>query len=130
MEKIIHLNTISDRRGKLTVIENNLPFQVSRIFYIYQVDNAIRGGHRHHKTRQAAICINGNCKIYNNDGCNEKIYLLDSPDKCLLIEPEDWHEMYEFSQDAILLVFASELYNKNDYIHEPYPNSLRRPKNC
>lgn len=130
MEKIIQLNTHSDKRGKLTVIENILPFQVSRIFYIYQVDQSIRGGHRHHKTRQAAICVSGNCKIYNNNGINESIFLLDSPEKCLLIEPEDWHEMFDFSSNAILLVFASELYKKEDYIYEPYPNSIRRPKNC
>lgn len=128
MAEIILLDSHIDNRGKLTVLEKKLPFSVQRIYYIYDVDNAVRGGHRHHNTIQAAICIKGSCKFYCNDSYEENIILLDTPDKCLIIDPLDWHEMFEFSNDAILIVFASELYNKEDYIYEPYPNSLRRPK--
>lgn len=120
MAYLIDLNTFTDSRGNLTVIENVLNFDIKRIFYIYGVDDSIRGGHRHFKTIQAAICIKGSCKINNNDGENEKIFNLDSPDKCLLIEPKDWHEMFDFSQDAILMVLASENYNEKDYIYIKY----------
>ena len=74
MAYLIDLETHTDIRGNLTVIENVLPFNIERVFYIYGVDKSERGGHRHHKTVQAAICIQGECKIYNNDGRNEHVY--------------------------------------------------------
>ncbi len=128
MIEILNLKTISDNRGNLTVIDRELPFSIARIFYIYGVNDSVRGGHRHYKTRQAAICIQGECTIYNNDGTDEIDVILDSPDKCLLIEPNNWHRMYNFSKDAILLVLASEPFLANDYIYEPYENSIRRSK--
>ncbi|MGZ3899378.1 MAG: sugar 3,4-ketoisomerase, partial [Bacteroidia bacterium] len=88
--------------------------------YIYGVDDSVRGGHRHYKTIQAAVCIKGKCKIYNNDGSTEKEFELDQPSKCLIIEPNDWHTMSEFSPDAILMVLASEYFDEKDYIFEPY----------
>jgi dTDP-4-dehydrorhamnose 3,5-epimerase-like enzyme len=84
------------------------------------VDESKRGGHRHHKTIQAAICIKGSCTIYNNDGQKEETFVLDQPNKCLIIEPKDWHTMYNFTPDAILMVFASEYFDANDYIHQSY----------
>jgi dTDP-4-dehydrorhamnose 3,5-epimerase-like enzyme len=120
MAKIIDLKTFTDSRGNLTVIEKVIPFDVKRIFYIYGVDDSKRGGHRHHKTIQAAICIKGKCTIYNNNGKQENEFLLDQPHKCLILEPEDWHTMYDFSEDAILMVLASELFEQSDYIFEPY----------
>jgi hypothetical protein len=120
MAYMIDLKTFTDPRGNLTVIEKVIPFEIRRVFYIYGVDDSKRGGHRHHKTRQAAICIKGSCKIYNNDGKTEQVYNLSSPDKCLILEPADWHTMYDFSPDAILMVFASEYFDAADYIHEPY----------
>ena len=120
MSKLINLKTYTDSRGSLTVIENEIPFKIKRIFYIYNVDDSVRGGHRHHKTIQAAFCIKGSCKISNNNGFEVNEFLLDSPTKCLLIQPEDWHEMYEFSNDAILMVLASENYSQEDYIYSKY----------
>jgi dTDP-4-dehydrorhamnose 3,5-epimerase-like enzyme len=120
MASLINLKTFTDSRGNLTVIEKVVPFDIKRIFYIYGVDDSERGGHRHEKTVQAAICIRGNCSIYNNNGVDEKSFLLDSPDQCLLIQPEDWHSMSSFSEDAILMVLASEYYCPNDYIFTPY----------
>jgi dTDP-4-dehydrorhamnose 3,5-epimerase-like enzyme len=120
MAHLIDLKTHSDSRGNLTVIEKVVPFDIKRIFYIYGVDDSKRGGHRHHKTKQAAVCIKGSCIIYNNNGITEKEFLLDLPSKCLIIEPEDWHTMYNFTPDAILLVLASENFEKEDYIFEPY----------
>ncbi|MDI1323089.1 MAG: FdtA/QdtA family cupin domain-containing protein [Algoriphagus sp.] len=123
MAKLISLKTFTDKRGNLTVIDRILPFRIERVFYIYGVDDSRRGGHRHHITKQAAICIKGNCSIYNDNGITEETFELSSPDKCLLLEPEDWHVMFNFSPDAILMVFASEPFDAADYIYEPYSDS-------
>ncbi|NOU19898.1 MAG: FdtA/QdtA family cupin domain-containing protein [Bacteroidales bacterium] len=120
MAYLIDLKTFTDKRGNLTVIEKVLPFQIKRVFYIYGVDDSIRGGHRHHRTIQAAICIKGECKIYNNDSKKTDVFNLDRPSTCLILEPQDWHQMYDFSKDAILMVFASEYYDENDYIFQKY----------
>ncbi len=120
MAKLITLTTFSDKRGNLTVIEKQLPFPIKRVFYIYGVDDSVRGGHRHHKTIQAAVCINGSCVVSNNDGEKKESFQLDDPNKCLILENSDWHTMSNFSKDAVLLVFASESFDPTDYIFEPY----------
>jgi dTDP-4-dehydrorhamnose 3,5-epimerase-like enzyme len=120
MAYLIDLETHTDNRGNLTVIENVFPFSIERVFYIYGVNNSERGGHRHHKTVQAAVCIKGECKIFNNDGKDRCIFHLDKPSKCIVLNPEDWHKMYDFSQDAILMVFASRKFDPNDYIFANY----------
>jgi hypothetical protein len=120
MAHIIDLQTFTDKRGNLTVIEKMIPFDIRRIFYIYGVDDSRRGGHRHHKTIQAAVCLRGSCKIYNNNGEVEETFCLDEPSKCLILETADWHEMFEFTPDAILMVLASEYYDQADYIFQPY----------
>ena len=120
MAKLIDLKTYTDKRGNLTVIEKVIPFDIKRIFYIYGVDDSVRGGHRHKKTIQAAICIKGSCTISNNNGINEATFTLDAPSKCLIISPEDWHKMYNFTPDAILMVLASEFFDQHDYIYEAY----------
>jgi dTDP-4-dehydrorhamnose 3,5-epimerase-like enzyme len=120
MAYLIDLKTFVDKRGNLTVIEKTIPFEIKRIFYIYGVDDSRRGGHRHKTTIQAAICIQGSCRIYNNDGKDENEYILDKPNKCLILETRDWHTMFEFSADAILMVLASEYFDQHDYIFEPY----------
>ena len=116
----ISLKTFTDNRGNLTVIEKVIPFDIKRVFYIYGADDSVRGGHRHHKTVQAAICIKGSCIISNNDGEKEEDFVLDAPHKCLILDPKDWHQMHHFSNDAILMVFASEYFNPEDYIYENY----------
>ena len=120
MAYLIDLETHTDSRGNLTVIENVLPFTIERVFYIYGVDKSERGGHRHHKTIQAAICIQGECKIFNNDGKRTQVFHLNNPSKCVLLQPDDWHKMYDFSDDAILMVLASEKFDQGDYIFENY----------
>ncbi len=120
MAKLIDLKTFTDERGNLTVVEKVLPFDIKRVFYIYGVDDSKRGGHRHHKTIQAAVCIQGACKIYNNNNIKEETFELNHPSKCLILNPEDWHTMYDFTKDAILMVFASECFEEADYIFEPY----------
>lgn len=120
MAEIIDLKTYTDNRGNLTVIEKVIPFDVKRIFYIYGVDDSIRGNHRHHKTIQAAICLKGNCVISNDTGKEKQEFILDSPSKCLILYPEDYHTMHHFSEDAILMVLASEYFDPDDYIYIPY----------
>lgn len=120
MAHIINIQTFKDSRGTLTVLDHIVPFEVKRLFYIYNVDNTERGGHRHHETYQAAICIKGSCKITNNNQKETELFELDSPDKCLILLPEDWHVMHDFSADAILLVLASTAFDPKDYIYEPY----------
>lgn len=119
MAKFIDLPTFTDSRGSLTIIEHFSEFEVKRVYYIYDVIGK-RGGHRHKKTIQGLICLSGSCEVYINDGTNEKTFKLDSPQKCLLVDPDDWHTMDAFSDSSILLVLASEYYDKEDYIDEPY----------
>jgi dTDP-4-dehydrorhamnose 3,5-epimerase-like enzyme len=120
MAYFFDLKTFTDKRGNLTVLDKVLPFQIKRVFYIYGVDGSERGGHRHHRTIQAAVCIKGRCKIYNNDGKSEEVFHLNAPSKCLILEPKDWHKMFKFSKNAILMVFASEHFDEKDYIFEKY----------
>jgi dTDP-4-dehydrorhamnose 3,5-epimerase-like enzyme len=124
MAYLINLVNFKDKRGNLTVLDNTealLPFKIKRVFYIYGVDESIRGGHRHIETTQAAICIKGSCVVTNDDGEKNESFLLDDPSKCLILETKDWHQMREFTPDAILLVFASTYFDESDYIFEPYP---------
>lgn len=123
MAYFVHLKTHSGSRGNLTVIEREIPFPVKRLFYIYGVDDSVRGGHRHHTTIQAAICIAGSCIVSNNDGILKSDYSLDHPSKCLILEPKDWHTMHHFTKDAVLLVLASEYFDPNDYIYDRYQNN-------
>ena len=120
MATLINLDTHSDNRGHLTVIENIIPFEIKRVFYIYGVDDSVRGGHRHHTTEQAAICIKGSCDIFCDNGRQTEVFHLDNPAKCLILHTEDWHTMYNFTPDAILLVLASTSFDPGDYIFEPY----------
>ena len=120
MARIIDLQTFTDSRGNLTVVEKVIPFGIKRLFYIYGVDSSERGGHRHKQTVQAAICLQGSCKISNNNGFEKEDFLLDAASKCLILEPEDYHVMSEFTPDAILMVLASSEFDQDDYIYEDY----------
>jgi len=122
MAELIDLKTFTDARGNLTVVEKVLPFDIKRVFYIYGVDDSKRGNHRHKKTIQAAVCLVGSCRISVQDGDGRPVshYELDTPSKCLILKPEDHHWMDNFTPDCILMVFASEYYDTNDYIFEPY----------
>ena len=127
MAYLINIPTFSDQRGNLTVLDEAIPFQIKRLFYIYGVDNSARGGHRHHQTIQAAICIQGSCTIINDDGDTIEHIRLDEPKKCLILETQDWHVMTDFSADAILLVLASTNFDAADYIYDPYPHTQTQP---
>ena len=118
----LNLPTFKDSRGALTVLENALPFNVVRTYWIYGADGETRGGHRHSHTRQALIAIHGHVSIYMNDGImNETVELL-QPNQCLLVEPKDWHTM-TFSENAVLLVMSSHPYDRSEYIDTPYESA-------
>lgn len=122
MAHMMDLKTFSDKRGNLTVLEDKqIPFNIKRVFYIYGVDESVRGKHRHKTTIQALISLQGSCTVYNNDGKgNIQEFILDKPSKCLILMPEDWHKMYNFTNDCILQVFASSYFDHEDYIFEEY----------
>lgn len=119
MAKLITIPTNKDARGTLSVIDGLLDFDIKRIFYIYDV-SSIRGGHRHKKTINALVSIAGSCEVFVDNGTFKETFLLDSPDKCLVLMPEDWHTMDKFTKNGILLVLASEKYSRDDYIDEKY----------
>jgi len=122
MAKEILLHSHKDSRGELVAVQKECPFPIQRVFYIFKVPDRdiVRGGHRHHKTRQLLITITGSCIVECDNGFERKTFELDGPQKALLVEPEDFHYMKNFSADAVLLVLASEPYDKSDYIHEGY----------
>lgn len=111
--KLIELPTHSDARGDLTVIESCLPFMIRRVFFITK-PVGVRGGHYHIKTVQALICLQGSILIELRDD----LVRLDDKRQCMILQPSDWHSMYEFSEDCILLVLASEHYSENDYVRD------------
>ncbi len=117
----IVLPHFTDDRGALTVMQDVLPFAVRRFFWITGADDSLRGGHRHHRTRQFLVAINGTVTITMDNGVINDNIILDRPNVGLLVEPRDWHTM-KFDKGAVLMVFASEPYDRNDYIDIPYPN--------
>ncbi|WP_460915221.1 sugar 3,4-ketoisomerase [Spirosoma areae] len=130
MPKLYDLKTFTSDTGNLTVFENIIPGVIQRVFYIYEAGITARAGHRHHRAWHALICLSGSCQVYSCNGKQETIFRLRSPRQCLVLAPEDWHTMAEFSEDAILLVVSNEPYDKEDYIYEPYPNSRRLGKSA
>lgn len=120
MARVIRLPTHSDQRGRLTVIDRILPFGIARVYYMYAGTGAPRGGHRHRKTVQALVSVTGSCVVEWNNGRQKGVETIDAPDKLLLVEPEDWHVMRDFSSDSVLLVLASEPFDPDDYIDEGY----------
>lgn len=116
-----------DERGQLIAIEkrNNIPFEVKRVYYIYDTVQGVRRGfHAHRELEQVLVCVHGSCIIHVDDGSATREYLLDRPDEGLYIGPITWREMYDFSPDAVLLVLASEYYDESDYIRD-YDDFLR-----
>jgi hypothetical protein len=119
---IIKLKSIENQNGILTVFEHLMPDSIQRVYFIYGVpENKVRGGHRHKETSQSLICLKGECKVYvQENNTKENLFELNSPGKCLLLKPSDWHQMYDFTEDCILLVLANKNYDPNDYIDEAY----------
>lgn len=121
MAYIIELKTFTDKRGSLNSIDKVLPFEIKRIYYIYNVDEELsRGGHRHHETVEGLICMHGSFTVMVDNGTERKEYFLDDPSQVLLMEVGDWHVMYNLSPDAVLMGMASTNYDPADYTYEPY----------
>ena len=110
-----------DDRGTLVALEQerNIPFEIKRCYYMYDTVQGVRRGFHAHKTlKQVLVCVKGQCKVLLDDGKEQKHVLLDSPNRGLYIESDIWREMYDFSEDAVLMVLASELYDESDYIRD------------
>ena len=117
--EVIDLRKISDPRGNLTPIEGggDVPFDIKRIYYLYDVPSGeSRGAHAHKELRQLIIAANGSFTITLDDGKNKKAFTLNRPYQGLLIVPGIWRDLDDFSSGAVLLCLASEHYEASDYI--------------
>lgn len=116
--KILEIPKIADPRGNLSVIESNvIPFEMKRIYYLYDVpSDSFRGGHAHKKLYQFLIAISGSFDVELNDGETSKVITLNKPNKGLLLVPGTWRELNNFSSGAVCLVIASEVFSEEDYI--------------
>ncbi|WP_448522234.1 sugar 3,4-ketoisomerase [Schleiferia thermophila] len=118
---ILSLNKVQNRAGNITIVEGreNVPFDVKRIYYLYDIPGGEdRGGHAHKALHQLVIAASGSFDVLLNDGMNKKVVTLNRPDYGLYIVPGIWRELMEFSSGAICLVLASEVYDEEDYIRE------------
>jgi len=116
-----------DDRGQLVAIEalRDLPFEIKRVYYIYDtLPNVRRGFHAHRNLQQILVCVHGSCKIHLDNGTDTAEVLLDKPYEGLYISNDMWREMYDFSEGAVLLVLASEHYDEKDYIRN-YEDFIR-----
>lgn len=118
--KIIQLSKIEDRRGNLSVIEGDiLPFDIERVYYLYDVPaGAERGGHSHIEQLEFLIALSGSFEVIVSDGKEEKTFMLNRPDRGLLIPTGIWRELKDFSSGAVCLVIASDVFKEEDYIRD------------
>lgn len=110
-----------DERGQLVSLEEfkDIPFQIKRVYFMYDTEkNVVRGKHAHKNLEQILVCIHGSCKIRLDNGHEKKVVPLEKPYEGLYVANDMWREMYDFSSDAVLLVFASEIYDESDYIRD------------
>ncbi|MEQ5075473.1 FdtA/QdtA family cupin domain-containing protein [Providencia alcalifaciens] len=115
----IEFKKLGDDRGSLISLEQhkNIPFEVKRIYYIFGTKEGVsRGFHAHKNLEQVAICVKGSCRFLLDDGKNKEEIVLDDPSIGLYISNVTWREMHDFSEDCVLIVLASELYDESDYI--------------
>jgi len=118
---ILPLSKIHNRAGNITIVEGqkNIPFDVRRIYYLYDIPGGEeRGGHAHKELQQLIVAASGAFNVLLNDGQNKKIVTLNRPDYGLMVVPGIWRELFEFSSGAICLVLASHKYDKDDYIRD------------
>ena len=137
MAKQFEIRTFTNRRldpksskdwGKISIIEElkDLPFDIKRIFYIYETAvGVIRGGHRLKKCLQAAICVSGSYEIFIDDGEKHESIILDDPKHGVIFDKKDWHTLTPLKEGSVLLVLCSELYDPDEYIDEPYETTPR-----
>lgn len=110
-----------DDRGMLVALEEygDIPFEIKRVYYMYQTKEGVRRGfHAHKSLQQILVCIHGSCKVLLDNGSEKKTVSLERPYEGLYVANNMWREMYDFSEDAVLLVLASEVYREEDYIRD------------
>lgn len=119
--RIIDLPKISDYRGNLSFVESNnhIPFDINRIYYLYDVPGgAERGGHAHKELHQLIIAISGSFEVTLNDGKDTVTYLLNRSNKGLYICPLIWRDLKNFTSGSVCLVLASDFYSEDDYFRD------------
>ncbi|MDA9819184.1 FdtA/QdtA family cupin domain-containing protein [Methylophilaceae bacterium] len=119
--KLLDFPKITDPRGNLTFIEgsDHVPFEIKRVYYLYDVPGgSVRGGHAHKDLNQMIIALSGSFDVLLDDGSKKEIYHLNSPSKGLLVTPMVWRELNNFSSGSVCLVVASEHFSEEDYYRD------------
>lgn len=119
--QLISFPPLGDDRGSLVALESHqsIPFDIKRVYYIFGTQKGVsRGFHAHKQLKQVAVCVTGQCRMVLDNGITREEIWLDSATKGILIEDMVWREMHDFSEDCVLLVLASELYDESDYIRD------------
>lgn len=109
----------SNRKGNLTVVENGktLPFDVKRVYYLYDIPGGeSRGAHAHKELSQLIIAVSGSFRVTLDDGNVKRSFILNRPYQGLYVKPGIWRDLDDFSAGAVCMVLASEIYKKEDYI--------------
>ncbi|MEZ7883979.1 MAG: FdtA/QdtA family cupin domain-containing protein [Bacteroidales bacterium] len=118
---VLPLSKIHNPAGNIIIVEGgkNIPFNIQRIYYLYDIPGGeSRGGHAHKELNQLIVATSGSFEVMLDDGTNKKIVRLNRPNYGLLIVPGIWRELFEFSSGSICMVLASHKYDENDYIRE------------
>lgn len=118
---IIELNKHHASQGNLSVVENNkdLPFEVKRVYYLYDVPGGeFRGAHAHKELFQFVIAASGSFSVTLDDGQVKRTFFLNKPYQGLYIVPGIWRTLYDFSSGSVCMVLASNGYDKDDYIRD------------
>lgn len=126
---ILQFTDLGDERGKLVVIEGGeeIPFDIQRVFYIYESDaTVIRGQHANRESEFVLINVAGKSKVRITDGNEEAVIELNKPMMGIYIPKMIWKDMYDFSEDSVLLVLASTHYDSKEYIrdYDMYMNEI------
>ena len=119
--RLIDLPRITDPRGNLTVAEgmDMVPFDIKRAYWVYDVPGGeSRGGHAHKHLSQVLIAVSGSFSVTLDNGREHTTFLLNHPWQGLLIEPNTWRTLDDFSSGAVCLVLASDHYEETDYIYD------------
>lgn len=117
--QLIDFKVCGDHRGSLISLEggNNIPFEIKRVYYIFATkDGVARGFHAHKNLQQVVVAVNGSCEFHIDEGNGKTIVHLNGPERGVLLDMVSWREMHNFSSDCVLMVLASAVYDKDDYI--------------
>ncbi|MDA7824780.1 FdtA/QdtA family cupin domain-containing protein [Flavobacteriaceae bacterium] len=118
--ELLDIPTINDARGNLAVIEKDiLPYPIKRVYYLFDVpSNSFRGGHAHKEQLEFLIALSGSFTVTLDNGQSKKSFLLNKPNKGLLLPTGIWRELEDFSSGAICLVLSSGEFEEDDYIRD------------